>query len=212
MPTEIPLPVATIFSLRRMGKDAPTSDVEPPDPSSSVALGAATPDAVDVELDRSLPAPESVEGIIGSSLGGRIISETGRRRVVRGIGICVEEGFEEVPRRRNLFAFSRGPASFLNTRRSRRVALGSCSEASFARIRVTHTGRRRVPPERKKVEFCGRDSIEGFRSWTMCSRGLPDPTESCWGGDGESPSSLKQEANENILGGNSLLRNRGTRG
>lgn len=61
-----------------------------------------------------------------------MISETGRAMRWRGGLDCGGAG-AEIPddrRRRNLFAFSRGPASFLSME-PRRLCLGNCSSTAF---------------------------------------------------------------------------------
>lgn len=75
-----------------------------------------------------------------------MISETGRAMRWRGGFDCGGAGAEtpDDRRRRNLFAFSRGPASFLSME-LRRLCFGNCSSTAFRlerRVEVDRVRRR----------------------------------------------------------------------
>lgn len=119
MPTEIPLPVATIFSLCNGVKEVVKSGVA----GSANTVWGITSVAEDVS-DR-ISDSKSIDVV-----RGRIISETGRTPR-RGVGRGEGAGTPDDRRRRNRFACSRGPASFLRIV-SRRPSLGSSTHTSRA--------------------------------------------------------------------------------
>lgn len=114
MPTEMPLPVATIFSLCNGANGVVNSGVA----GSSNALGITS---VAEDVSERISESKSIDGADGD----KIISETGRTPR-RGVGRRVGAWTPDDRRRRNRFAFSRGPASFLKIE-SRRLSLGASS-------------------------------------------------------------------------------------
>lgn len=115
IPTEIPLPVATIFSLCNGANGVVNSGVV----GSSNDLGITS---VAEEVSERISESKSIDGADGD----KIISETGRTPR-RGVGRRVGAWTPDDRRRRKRFAFSRGPASFFKIE-SRRLSLGiACS-------------------------------------------------------------------------------------
>lgn len=130
IPTEMPLPVATVFSFGNDGKGA-LSGIHPAD-----GPRVGTTDEFEEEWERIRPGwSEGAASMLASS-GERMISEIGRCRRARAIeqscgGGGGGAGEWRIPRRRKRFALSRGPASFLkiDPRLASPACLGNCSVA-----------------------------------------------------------------------------------
>lgn len=155
MPTVKPLPVATIFSLRSGWKGVVNSGVAVPDLWSWTARGRKS--VVISESERM-----SLSEAEGESLrfpGERMISETGLGRVVRG-NRCggIGDGIPAERRRRNRFAFSRGPASFRRIE-PRRVTLGKCSSTESRSQTVRRMERARTERARMRLEIRGTERV-----------------------------------------------------
>jgi hypothetical protein len=148
MPTVRPLPVATIFSLRSGWKGVVNSGVAVPLGQSWTACGRTS-----VAIIESGRMSLSAGGEYLACPGERMISETGLGRVECRGDRCggMVDWIPDDRRRRNRFAFSRGPASFLSME-PRRVCLGNCSSTS------RHTVRRRVERVRMRLESKGTGS------------------------------------------------------
>jgi hypothetical protein len=123
------------------------------------------------------PISDCVEKNEVESLGERMISDTGRvprAPLQRGLVWCGGAGdwTPDDRRRRNRFAFSRGPASFLS-REPRRVCFGNCSST------FKHTERRRMDRVRIRLE----SDNEGTAKYSDGARSLiePDRDEICGG-------------------------------
>ena len=158
MPTERPLPVATIFSLRSGANGVDKSG------TAVVCSGSARVKmsvAIDDESKRISPSSRERGNSIVRPEGEMIISETGRAPLQRGLRRCGGGVCELTPaerRRRNRFAFSRGPASFLRIELQRRregCCLGNCSLT----VALRQTVRRRA--DRVRIRL---DSDIGARS------------------------------------------------
>lgn len=80
IPTEIPLPVATVFSLGSAGNGV-LSGMQPGD-----GPRGRTADEFEEECERILPGWREGAASMLTSSGERIISETGRWRRARAIG------------------------------------------------------------------------------------------------------------------------------
>ena len=159
MPTVRPLPVATIFSLRSRGNGADKSGTAV---VCSGSAGAKMSVAIDDESGRISPSSRERSNSLVRPEGEMIISETGRAPLQRGLRRCCGGGVGEwTPaerRRRNRFAFSRGPASFLRIELRRRrdgCCLGNCSLT----VALRQTVRRRADRVRMRL-----DSDNGARS------------------------------------------------
>lgn len=109
IPTEIPLPEATTFSLRMGGNGA--------DGSGGGSLYWSGADAgifsdVDEEFGLNRLPLGSIWESASTTRGDTMISDTGRGLLVRGmVRSCDEEASTAVPKRRNRSALSRVPAS-----------------------------------------------------------------------------------------------------
>jgi hypothetical protein len=164
MPTVRPLPVATIFSLRSGGNGVDNSG------TAVVCSGIArakTSVAIDDESERisgssqdrgtSLACPEET-----------MISETGRAPVERGLRRCCGGGVggwtPAERRRRNRFAFSRGPASFLRME-LRRLKEGCCFGNCSSTVALRQTVRRRADRVRIRLESDNGATRSSDCSW-----------------------------------------------
>lgn len=170
-----PLPVATIFSLRNGGNGVLSWGTA----LGGSATGRGKTSVAIIDSGGMAPISGCVENKV-ESLGERMISDTGRvpraprAPLQRGFAWCGGAG-EWTPddrRRRNRFAFSRGPASFLS-REPRRVCLGNCSST------FKHTERRRMDRVRIRLE----SDNEGTARYSDGERSLidPDRDENCGG-------------------------------
>ena len=123
-PTVIPVPVATIFSFGRGGNESVVVF------DTVVGSGTGCGPTEDAS-GRIPPTSTCVDDNICASLWGKLVSDTELVRSDRGVERPLGEEVEltAAPRRRNRLAFSRDPASFLNSE-PRRLCSGNCAKLS----------------------------------------------------------------------------------
>lgn len=147
-----PLPVATIFSFRSGWNGVDDSGV-----AEWSGIGRGRNSVAMEESERISLWSSSVES---RAFPDTIISETGRAPLQRGVSRGGGDWIPEERRRKNRFAFSRGPASFLRIE-PRRVCLGNCSS-----IALRHTVRRRAERARMRLAREGSAKSGGEASLT----------------------------------------------